>query len=120
MSVTETGRRAHGVNVISRRAILDAGMRHPDAESALTAWYKAARQARWESLHEVHAALPFTDQVECCLVFNVCGNKYRLICRMSYANPWTNGTLWVKHFLTHAEYDKQKWKKDCLKGRAQP
>jgi hypothetical protein len=58
MSVTETGRRAHGVNVISRHAILDAGMRHPDAESALTAWYKAARQARWESLHEVQAVLP--------------------------------------------------------------
>jgi mRNA-degrading endonuclease HigB of HigAB toxin-antitoxin module len=43
------------VNVISRHAILDAGMRHPDAESALTVWYKAARQARWESLHEVRA-----------------------------------------------------------------
>lgn len=108
------------MNVISRRAILEAGLRHPDAESALTAWYKAATQARWESLHDVQAVLPFTDQVECCLVFNVGGNKYRLICRVSYANPWTNGTLWVKHFLTHAEYDKQKWKKDCLKGRAQP
>ncbi len=62
------------MNVISRRAILEAGMRHPDAESALTAWYKAARQARWENLHDVQAVLTFTDQVECCLVFNVCGN----------------------------------------------
>ena len=70
------------MNVISRRTIVDAGMRHPDAESALAAWYKVARQDRWESLHDVQAVLPFTDQVDCCLVFNVCGNKYRLICRV--------------------------------------
>ncbi len=84
------------------------------AESALTAWYKVARQARWESPHDIPSGLPFTGHVHCCLVFNMGGNKYRLICRVSYANQWTNGTLWVKHFLAHAEYDKQKWKKDCL------
>jgi hypothetical protein len=44
----------------------------------------------------------------------ICGNDYRLICRMTYANDWTAGTLLVKHFLTHAQYDKRAWCKDCL------
>jgi hypothetical protein len=33
---------------------------------------------------------------------------------MTYANPWTDGTLLVKHFLTHGDYDKKKWCKDCI------
>ena len=46
-------------------------------------------------------------------MFNVCGTKFRFIVKVSYANQWTGGTLFVKHFLTHAEYDKDRWKKDC-------
>ena len=47
------------------------------------------------------------------VVFNVCSTKYRFILKVSYANQWTNGTLFVKHLLTHAEYNKDRWKKDC-------
>ena len=47
------------------------------------------------------------NEVGQCLVFHACGNDYRPICRMTYANPWTEGTLLVKHFLTHADYDKK-------------
>jgi mRNA interferase HigB len=48
-----------------------------------------------------------------CLVFNIRGNKYRLICGVCYANQWAKRTLFVKHFLTHAEYDKATWRRDC-------
>jgi mRNA-degrading endonuclease HigB of HigAB toxin-antitoxin module len=51
---------------------------------------------------------------DCSARVNACGNDYRLICRVTYANRWTDGTLLVKHFLTHAEYDKNKWCKDCI------
>lgn len=102
------------MNVIAIRTIREAARQHPDADSALMAWYKIAAKMRWGSLQDVRVTLPYTDQVDCCLVFNICGNNYRLICRVSYANPWTNGTLWVKHFLTHAEYDKNRWRKDCV------
>ena len=62
----------------------------------------------------VRVLYPLTDEVGQCLVFNACGNDYRLICRMTYANPWTDGTLLVKHFLTHGDYDKKKWRQDCI------
>jgi mRNA interferase HigB len=56
-----------------------------------------------------------------CLVFDVRGNNYRLIATVAWARkvvgsgpPKTiNGTLYIKHFLTHAEYDKDDWKGCC-------
>ena len=99
------------MHVISRPAIQQAIERHPDAAGWLEKWWQNAHKERWESLRDVRALYPAADQVDCCLVFNGCGNKYRLVTRVSYANQWTRGTLLVKNFLTHAEYNKGKWKK---------
>jgi mRNA interferase HigB len=101
------------MHVLSRPAIHQAIERHADAAGWLEKWWQNASKERWESLREVRALYPATDQVDCCLVFNAMGNRYRLIVRVSYANEWTRGTLLVKYFLTHAEYDKDEWKKDC-------
>ena len=101
------------MNVISRPAIDEAIRHHPDAASWLKNWWRVAKAERWENIHDVRAAYPKTDQVGCCLVFNVRGNKYRLIVRVGYANQWSRGTLWIKHFLTHAEYDRNEWKGAC-------
>jgi len=74
-----------------------------------------ATKAGRESLHDVRVVYPSADQVGGCLVFNACGNKYRLIVGLKYADQVQWGTLWFKHFLTHAEYDKAQWKGDCLR-----
>lgn len=102
------------MHIIARPAIETAKQRHPNAASWLDDWWIAASKATWSRLAEVRTLYPLTDEVGQCLVFDACGNDYRLICRMTYANEWTDGTLLVKHFLTHAEYDKNKWCKDCI------
>ncbi len=101
------------MNVISRPAIDKTIRRYPDVANWLNNWWRVAKAERWESIYDVRAAYSQTDQVGCCLVFNVRGNRYRLIVRVGYANQWSGGTLWIKHFLTHAEYDKNEWKGDC-------
>ena len=101
------------MHIIARPAIDQAISRHPDATNWLNHWWSIASTERWQSLADVRVVYPATDQVDCCLVFNVRGNKYRLICRVTYSNEWQRGTLLVKHFLTHAEYDHEDWKKDC-------
>lgn len=103
------------MNVIARPAIRAAIERHPDAEDWLENWWDTAKREQWRSLHDVRTDYPAADQVGGCLVFNAHGNRYRLIVGITYANEWVGGTLYVKHFLTHAEYDKDKWKKDCEK-----
>jgi len=98
------------MHVISRPAIKEAIARHPTAARWLQQWWRRATKARWESLHDVRVVYPATDQVGRCLIFNACGNRYRLIVGVSYADQSQRGTLWVKQFLTHAEYDKGRWK----------
>lgn len=101
------------MNVISRPAIREAQRRHPDATDWLENWWQVAKLARWQSLHDVRVTYPATDQVGQCLVFNVRGNKYRFIVRVKYASEGRGGTLFIKHLLTHAEYNKGLWKGDC-------
>jgi mRNA interferase HigB len=102
------------MHIIARSAIVAAKQLYPNAASWLDDWWAAASKAAWSRLADVRVLYPLADEVGQCLVFNACGNDYRLICRMTYANQWTDGTLLVKHFLTHADYDKKKWCKDCV------
>ena len=101
------------MHVISRPKITHAKQRHPNAAQWLDNWWHVATSLRWESLHDVRVVYPATDHVGRCLAFDACGNDYRLIVGVKYADRFQRGTLWVKHFLTHAEYDKQGWKGDC-------
>jgi len=102
------------MNVISRPTLQSAGRHHPEAAAWLDAWWHVARKARWRNLHEVRLTYPSADQVGRCLILNACGNKYRLIVGVLYASNGRGGTLFVKHFLTHSEYSRGAWKKDCL------
>ena len=98
------------VNVISRQAIRKAQRQHPDATEWLENWWLVAKTARWRSLRDARVPYPATDQVGQGLVFNVRGNKYRFIVGVRYATEERGGTLFIKQFLTHAEYDKGSWK----------
>jgi mRNA interferase HigB len=101
------------MHVIARKAIVNAIKRHPEAATWLNRWWQDANHVRWESLNDVRTNYPSVDQVRHCLIFDVRGNRFRLICRVTYANEWQRGTLLVRHFLTHAEYDTDFWKSDC-------
>jgi len=101
------------MHVISRPAIKAAASRHPGAAGWLEQWWRHTAGAQWESLQDVREVYPFADQVGRCLVFNACGNRFRLIVGVKYADDVQRGTLWVEHFLTHAEYNKEDWKGDC-------
>jgi mRNA interferase HigB len=100
------------VNVISRPRINEAIERHANASRWLNAWWQRAKHEQWRSLHDVRRVYPSTDQVGGCLVFDA-PSACRLIVRVIWADDTKNGTLFVKHFLTHAEYDKDAWKKHC-------
>ena len=99
------------VRVISLKRLREFWQRHPDAETPLRQWYKLAIHARWQSLQQLRADLPQADGVtnsrgETLTVFNIGGNKYRLIARIRYDYELIN----IRDVLTHAEYDRGKWK----------
>ena len=94
------------MNVISRKKLEQFWDKHPDAKPSLKSWYNTCRKAHWRSLDEVHQVYPQADAVGDCTVFNIGGNKYRLIARIVYRSQ----TLFVIAVLTHEEYDLEKWK----------
>ena len=81
---------------------------YPDASKPVEAWYNIVRTAEWQNLEDVQQIYPSADAVSNFTVFDIKGNTYRLIVSINYQD----GTIYYKYFLTHAEYDKAKWKND--------
>lgn len=76
---------------------------HPDAGQALKAWYDEARKASWETLQQIkdqYRSASFVGQNR--VVFNIHGNKYRLVVAVAYKF----GAVYIKFVGTHKDYDK--------------
>lgn len=81
---------------------------HPNAKVGLLAWYKIASKTNWETFAQVRKTYPSADLVGNFTVFNIGGNKFRLITLIDY----NTRKIFIRHVLTHADYDKNKWKQD--------
>ena len=97
------------MRVISRRALRQFWEVHRRAEVSLQAWYKVAGGARWADFTQLRETFPNADQVGRLVVFNLAGNRFRLIARVEY--KWQK--VFVRQGLTHDEYDKEGWKRDA-------
>ena len=100
------------MHVIARPIIHAFITQHADARGPLEAWYKTASAARWNDLVQIRATYPHADAVGRLMVFNMGGGKFRLVARVIYASAARQGTVFIRHILTHAEYDKEQWKRD--------
>lgn len=94
------------MHVISEKILRDFWADHPDAESPLRAWIRMAEHAKWTCFADVREVYPHADQVGHLTVFNIGGNKYRLVVAIHY----NRGRIYIRHVLTHADYDRGQWK----------
>jgi len=92
--------------VITRRRIDQFGSLHPDSKNGLESWFSLVSRAKWASLAEVRKVYPKADLVGRRTVFNISGNKYRLIARINYRAQ----VIFVLFILTHKENDRGGWK----------
>ncbi len=96
------------MHVISRKKLLEAATRHADSgRSRSTSGIAWPRRAEWKSLADVRETFPSADAVGKYTVFNIKGNSYRLIVEINYRSR----RVFVRHVLTHADYDKGGWKR---------
>jgi mRNA interferase HigB len=95
-----------GMHVISRKRLKESAARHRDLEVPLDAWFRIAKKAEWKNLADVRKTFSSADAVGKWTVFNIKGNQYRLITEINYAF----GRIYIRHVLTHAEYDRGIWK----------
>jgi mRNA interferase HigB len=90
------------MRVIAKRTLVQFYRRYADAQAPLEAWHDITQKAHWLSPQDVksqfaHASICANNRV----VFNIGGNKYRLVAEIQYHAS----IVWVKFVGTHAMYD---------------
>jgi mRNA interferase HigB len=106
------------MRVIALKALKTFWDDHSDAETALRAWYKTVRKDTWVDFASVRRSFGSADLAGRCVVFNIGGNKYRLIAAVHYQKhdrdeKIVEGRVYIRDVLTHQEYDKGAWKHGC-------
>ena len=96
------------MHLISTGKLKQSAFRYPDATKIIQAFCKTIKQAQWHNLIEVQQIYRDAEAVGNFTVFNIKGNKYRLILDIDYSEQ----VAYFKYFLTHAEYTKEQWKND--------
>ena len=93
------------MHIITRKRLVEFARKHPTAESALDYWYKLMKRCNFDSFASLRSTFPSADQVSKLTVFNIGGNKARLIAAIHY----NRRKVFIRHILTHDEYDQGNW-----------
>jgi len=94
------------MHIISRKTLREFARRHPDSKTALDHWFHILKTNRFEDFNALRNILPSADMVGDLIVFNIGGNKYRLIASIHFNRQ----KVYIRHLLTHEEYNRGKWK----------
>ena len=95
------------MHIITRKRLNAFAAAHPHARSALAHWYALARKAQFSNFAHLRQTFPHADQVGKFTVFDIGGNKVRLIAAVHY----NRRKIYIRYVLTHEEYDRGKWKR---------
>ena len=94
------------MHVISRKALIVFWKQHPDSKESLLRWHKIVEKSDFTSFESIRATFPSADKVGDWIVFNIGGNKYRLITSIHF----NRGKVYIRYVLTHRDYDRGGWK----------
>lgn len=99
------------MRIIKRSTLSGYWKRYADAQTPLRQWFRTVATADWSSIRDVRIIFPHADAVvvssgNTLTVFNVGGGKYRLVVAIKYQTK----TVYIREFLTHADYSKNQWK----------
>lgn len=89
--------------VIARKALREYGDAHADAKAHLDAWFAEVRAADWSTPSDLKAKYRSASILkDGRVVFNIAGNKHRLIVWVNYSAR----TIYIRFIGTHREYDR--------------
>ena len=97
------------MHVISRKKLIEFWKEYPKTKNALETFYTIMDKTNFSHFNHLKQAFPNVDQVGKCTIFDVGGNKVRVIAAIHYDSH----KIYIRHVLTHADYDKDKWKTEC-------
>lgn len=97
------------MRIISERRLREFWQKNPEAENAMREWIKTVKSADWNNFSDVRKAFNHADIFGNCTIFDVGGNKYRIIGKAAYGIK----VVFIRFVLTHKQYDEKKWQSDC-------
>ena len=97
------------MRIISKRRLREFWRENPSAEKPLLSWFEIVKKADWNSFSDVREDFRHADIFRDCVIFDIGGNKFRLIAKVRYQKK----KVYVRFVLTHFDYDKNLWKEDC-------
>lgn len=95
------------MHVIAKPALVEFWTKHPDAETSLQAWFRTVESRDFSDFNDLRSTFAAADHVDGLTVFNIGGNKYRLITAIHY----NRHKVYIRAVMTHAEYDRGEWKR---------
>ena len=96
------------MHIISRAALVAFWSKHPQAETPLRNWYSICKRSRFDGFNGLKRAFNAVDKVGKFTVFDIGGNKWRLVTVVHYSA----GRIYVRDVLTHEEYGRGLWKRE--------
>lgn len=91
------------MRIVTFKRINDFIEKHRDAESALKDWYFKTKKNEWETHSDLKKTFNSADYLgNSRFVFNIKGNKYRLVAIVIFASK----KVYIRFIGTHSEYDK--------------
>jgi mRNA interferase HigB len=94
------------MHVITRKRLNEFADEYPETKAGLAHWYSLVKHNNFSNFVEIRAMFSSADQVGKLTVFNIGGNKVRLIAAIHYNRK----KVYIRAVLTHAEYDEDKWR----------
>jgi len=85
------------------------GKERATREKVMREWIAVVKNASWDNFPDVRITFNHSDVYKNCLIFDVGGNKYRIIAKPGYRTK----LLFIRFVMTHEEYDENKWQCDC-------
>lgn len=97
------------MRIISKRRLREFWRKFPIAEQPLLSWYETVKRIDWENFSDVRESFRHADIYRDCAIFDIGGNKFRLITKVRYKKK----RVYIRFVSTHSDYDKNLWKDDC-------
>ena len=95
------------MHIISRKRVREAKLTFPHSAESLEGWYRLATKNKFKNFAELKIVFGSVDKVKNLFVFNIAGNKLRLIAGIHFNRQ----KIFIRNILDHSDYDKGHWKK---------
>lgn len=94
------------MHLITKKTLKIFWLENPDSRTALERWSRIIEKNNFDNFSQLRETFPSADLVGNLTVFNIGGNKYRLIAAIHFNRQ----KVYIRNVLTHKEYDKGEWK----------